>query len=83
HIDPMMSIFLPLILMISGSPVVIGAAKPVPVDPFNLRDGRKDMALVSLSGPLSNVLLAILASFIIKFILMIYPSFSQNVGVTE
>lgn len=83
HIDPMMSIFLPLILMISGSPVVIGAAKPVPVDPFNLRDGRKDLALVSLSGPLANVLLAILASFIIKFILIIYPSFSQNVGATE
>lgn len=83
HIDPMMSIFLPLILMISGSPVVIGAAKPVPVDPFNFRDGRKDLAIVSLSGPLSNVALAILASFIIKFILMIYPSFSQNAGAMQ
>src|SRR3989338_9898375 len=49
HIDPMMSIALPLILLISGSPIIIGAAKPVPVDPFNLRDGRKDMALVSLA----------------------------------
>lgn len=68
HIDPMMSIALPLILLISGSPVIIGAAKPVPVDPFNLRDGRKDLALVSLSGPLTNVILAILASFIIKII---------------
>jgi len=44
HIDPMMSIALPLILLISGSPIIIGAAKPVPVDPFNLRDGRKDLA---------------------------------------
>jgi len=68
HIDPMMSIALPLILLISGSPIIIGAAKPVPVDPFNLRDGRKDMALVSLAGPLTNVLIAIAASLILKII---------------
>ena len=68
HIDPMMSIALPLILLISGSPIIIGAAKPVPVDPFNLEDGRKDLALVALSGPLTNVLLAILASFIVRII---------------
>lgn len=83
HIDPMMSIALPLILLISGSPVIIGAAKPVPVDPFNLRDGRKDLALVSLSGPLANLVLAIAASFIVKFIITIHPVFSQNSGVTE
>lgn len=68
HIDPIMSIALPLILLISGSPIIFGAAKPVPVDPFNLRDGRKDLALVSLSGPLTNVALAIIASLILKFI---------------
>lgn len=83
HIDPLMSIALPLILMVSGSPVIIGAAKPVPVDPFNLRDGRKDLALVSLSGPLSNVILAILASFVVKFIIMMYPTFAQNPNATE
>ena len=64
HIDPMMSVFLPLLLMLSGSPIIFGAAKPVPVDPFNLREGRKDMALVALSGPLTNVLLAIAAGVI-------------------
>lgn len=68
HIDPLMSIALPLILLASGSPIVIGAAKPVPVDPFNLRDGRKDLALVSLAGPLTNVILAIIASFVVKLI---------------
>ena len=68
HIDPMMSIALPLILLISGSPIIIGAAKPVPVDPFNLRDGRKDLALVSLAGPLTNVVIAIAASLILKII---------------
>ncbi len=78
HIDPLMSIFLPLILLISGSPIIFGAAKPVPVDPFNLRDGRKDLAIVSLAGPLTNVLIAIIASLILKITflspnLIIYP----------
>lgn len=68
HIDPIMSIALPLILLISGSPIIFGAAKPVPVDPFNLRDGRKDLALVSLAGPLTNVALAIVASLILRTI---------------
>lgn len=68
HIDPMMSIALPLILLISGSPIIFGAAKPVPVDPFNLRDGRKDLALVSLAGPLTNILLAIIASLILRLV---------------
>lgn len=68
HIDPVMSIFLPLVLLLSGSPVIFGAAKPVPIDPFNLREGRKDVALVALAGPLTNVLLAILASAFIRIL---------------
>ena len=74
HIDPFLSIALPLILILSGSPVVFGAAKPVPVDPFNLRDGRKDMAIVSLAGPLTNIILAIIASVILKIIINLQPN---------
>src|SRR3989338_1781842 len=59
HIDPIMSILLPIVLMFSGSPVIFGAAKPVPIDPFNLKEGRKDIALVALSGPLTNIILSI------------------------
>lgn len=70
HIDPFMSILLPVFLLLSGLPV-IGAAKPVPVDPFNLKEGRKDMALVSLAGPLTNVVIAIIASFLIKFLFLV------------
>lgn len=66
HIDPIMSIALPLLLIISGSPVIFGAAKPVPIDPFNLKEGQKDVALVSLAGPLTNIILAIAATFIFK-----------------
>ncbi|PIR79775.1 MAG: site-2 protease family protein [Candidatus Levybacteria bacterium CG10_big_fil_rev_8_21_14_0_10_35_13] len=68
HIDPVMSILLPLVLILSGSPIIFGAAKPVPVDPFNLRDGRKDMALVSLAGPATNFLLAGVAALLIKLL---------------
>ncbi len=75
HIDPMMSIALPLLLLLSGSPVIFGAAKPVPVDPFNFRDGRKDLALVALAGPLTNILVAIAASLVIR-LFFISPSLS-------
>lgn len=68
HIDPFMSIFLPLLLIFSGSPVIFGAAKPIPIDPFNLKEGRKDIALVALSGPLTNIILAVAASFILRII---------------
>lgn len=68
HIDPFMSIALPLILILSGSPVVFGAAKPVPVDQFNLKDGRKDIALVSLAGPATNLAIAIISALLLKFL---------------
>jgi len=73
HIDPMMSVLVPLLLIVSGSPIIFGGAKPVPVDPFNLRDGRKDLALVSLVGPLTNFSLAIIASILIH---IFYPGMS-------
>ena len=66
HIDPFMSVILPFLLIVSGSPVIFGAAKPVPVDPFNLRDGKKDMALVALAGPLTNVVIAVFAALILR-----------------
>ncbi|OGH07217.1 MAG: hypothetical protein A2W22_06185 [Candidatus Levybacteria bacterium RBG_16_35_11] len=68
HIDPIMSIFLPLILIFSGSPVIFGAAKPVPIDPFNLKDGRKDIALVSIAGPGTNILIAIVSGFFCRIL---------------
>lgn len=68
HIDPIMSVFLPLLLIVSGSPIIFGAAKPVPVDPFNLKEGRKDMALVALAGPATNIVVAIVASLFIKLL---------------
>ncbi len=62
HVDPFMTLAMPLLLILSGSPVIFGGAKPVPVDPYNLQDPKRDMAIVSLAGPLTNVLIAIVGA---------------------
>lgn len=59
HLDLFGSFLLPLFLFLAGSPIIFGAAKPVPVNFFNLRNPKRDMALVSLAGPLANFVLAI------------------------
>lgn len=65
HIDPFMTILMPLLTYFgSGGTFIFGGAKPVPVDPFNLREGLKDLALVSVAGPLTNILLAVIASLV-------------------
>lgn len=66
HIDPTMSILFPLLLILSGSPIIFGSAKPVPIDPYNLRNPKKDMGLIGLAGPVSNLLLAVLISLITR-----------------
>ena len=68
HIDPYFTILMPLLLYVLPPHIAIGGAKPVPVDPFNLKEGRKDVALVSLAGPLTNVLLAVIAAILLKII---------------
>ena len=56
HIDPFGSIILPAMGALSGFPV-IGFAKPVPINPNRLRNPRRDMLVVSLAGPASNLLM--------------------------
>jgi Zn-dependent protease len=68
HIDPFMSILLPLILSLSPTHIIIGGAKPVPVDPFNFREPKKDMAIVSLAGPATNLLIAAIFGITCRFI---------------
>ena len=57
HIEPTISIIMPLVCIIAGLPV-IGGAKPVPVNTRKINGGEWGMALVALAGPLSNFLLA-------------------------
>ena len=65
HIDPFGTILLPMMLIFSGSFFIIGYPKPVPVNFRNLGN-RKNIALVGLSGPLSNFILATITSIVIK-----------------
>jgi Zn-dependent protease len=67
HADPIGTIALPLINIITGFPT-IGWAKPVPIDPFNFRHPKRDEILVSLAGPASNLFLATISSLIIRFL---------------
>lgn len=59
HIDPFMTLILPVGLILLGSPVVFGAAKPVPFNPYAVRYGKAGAALVAFAGPLSNLVMAL------------------------
>ncbi|HVG96172.1 MAG TPA: site-2 protease family protein [Chloroflexota bacterium] len=66
HLDPIGTL-LPVLAALSGAPG-FGWGKPVPVDPRRLRWGRIGMAVVSVAGPTSNVVLAILAAFVFRLV---------------
>ncbi len=68
HLDLYGTVIVPLFLIFIGSPFIFGWAKPVMFDPFNLKNPRKDAALISLAGPLSNFITAILFSLVINLL---------------
>lgn len=65
HLDPWLSVAMPLLLLFSGGPV-FGGAKPVPVNSERLKHGPWGMALVAIAGPLTNFIIAFVA-FLIGF----------------
>jgi Zn-dependent protease len=70
HIDPFGTILMPLMLLIfTDGQFVFGYAKPVPINPMNFRNPRKDMAISAAAGPVTNILLAIVSMVILKFML--------------
>lgn len=66
HIDPIGTILLPLLLLFTGSGIIFGWAKPVPVNPMNFRNYRWGEITVSAAGPLSNLALAVLFAYILR-----------------
>jgi Zn-dependent protease len=66
HIDPMGTVIFPLFLMLVKSPILIGYAKPVPVDFRNLRNPKRDMIFVALAGPMMNFIIAIIAALLFR-----------------
>ena len=73
HIDPYMSIIVPVVLYLLHAPV-FGGAKPVPIDTRNLKWGAWGMALVAVAGPLTNFFLALLSFLIGHFSGLLYGS---------
>jgi Zn-dependent protease len=67
HVDPVGTVILPLILAIAHAPI-FGWAKPVPVVASQMRNPRRDMALVAMAGPASNLILGFLAAIGISLV---------------
>jgi len=66
HLDPIGSIMLPLALVLLQAKFILGWAKPVPYNPYNLRGGRWGPAYVAAAGPLSNFLIALVFGLIAR-----------------
>jgi Zn-dependent protease len=73
HLDLVGSILIPLALVVMHSPFLFGWAKPVPYNPNNLRDKKWGDALVSLAGPVGNLILALLFAIVMRFIVPTSP----------
>ncbi|MBS0358522.1 MAG: site-2 protease family protein [Proteobacteria bacterium] len=73
HIDPIGTLLVPGILFYLGG-FIFGWAKPVPITWQNLKNPRRDMALVALAGPTANLIMAILWGFIMKISLLLPPN---------
>ncbi len=73
HIDPLGTVALPL-LMFMFSNFLFGWAKPVPVDARNFRQPRKDMGIVALAGPASNLIMAFIWALLVKLGALLYTS---------
>lgn len=67
HIDPMGSVIIPALLTFTGSPIMFGWAKPVPYNPYNLRNARFGEVLVAVAGSATNILLAVIFGLIVRF----------------
>jgi Zn-dependent protease len=78
HIDPIGTILVPGLMILFGG-VVFGWAKPVPVTWQNLGNPKRDMALVALAGPLSNLIMAVLWVLVMKLSLVLPGSLAMVV----
>lgn len=75
HLDMFGSIILPLLLILSGIGFVVGWAKPVQYNPFNITKNRRwAAALIAIAGPLSNILIAVIFGLLLRFVGLVLPA---------
>lgn len=79
HIDLLGSIIIPAILFLTNAGILFGWAKPVPYNPYNLKNQRWGEALVAAAGPATNLMLALIFSLILRSaaVLDLSPTFMQ------
>ncbi len=77
HIDPVGTVLLPGLLLLSGTGFIFGWAKPVPVNPNNLRNPKRDMALVAMAGPAANLLMALGWAMLVRGGILIDTAFAS------
>lgn len=87
HIDPIGTILLPMMLLIfTQGQFVFGYAKPVPINPMNFKNPKRDMAISAAAGPITNIILSILSIIILKFIIfplsLVLPQSISNTVMT-
>ncbi|HRJ52192.1 MAG TPA: site-2 protease family protein [Candidatus Thiothrix moscowensis] len=83
HIDPVGTVALPLGMLVFsmltiGQPFAFGWAKPIPVNTRNLRQPRRDMAIVAIAGPLANFLMAVF--WVLMLAVFAYAIPDENIG---
>lgn len=76
HLDWIGSLLVPGFLILTGAPFLLGWAKPVPFNPYQLNSKKWGGALVALAGPASNIALALVFALVLKF-------FTFSVGVSS
>ncbi|RMG43770.1 MAG: site-2 protease family protein [Candidatus Dadabacteria bacterium] len=82
HIDLFMTIIVPAVLIVSGSPIIFGGAKPVPVDPRNFDNPKRAMGWVAVAGPVTNFVLALIAYILLRVVELFDISALSGVTLT-
>ncbi|MDE0723816.1 MAG: site-2 protease family protein [Alphaproteobacteria bacterium] len=82
HIDPIGTVALPLILLVTGSPFLFGYARPVPVNFRNLRDSTWGPIIVAIAGPLANLIL-IFATIALMYVVKFVPAGAAQTWLTH
>lgn len=86
HIDPIGTLIIPGLLLISGSPILFGYAKPVPVDFSRLNNPRRDSIFVAAAGPTTNILLAYISALLFHVLVFlpvgVQPLFQEMLTIS-
>jgi Zn-dependent protease len=84
HIDMFGTVLMPLLLFIfTNGQFVFGYAKPVPINPYNFKNPKRDMAISAAGGPATNILLAILSVLVLKYTVIPASAFVSDDVVTK